>query len=62
MKIIIKRNEQSAEHTIDTKDCVYAYHIIEALRLALELDGYTKNLIDEVFGTHDDVKSCVDES
>jgi hypothetical protein len=50
MKIIIKRNDQSAEHTIDTKDCHYPYAIRNAIELALELDGYTKETIKEVFG------------
>jgi len=49
MKIVIKRNEQSAEHTIDLKDCHYPYSIRDTLELALELDGYTKETINEVF-------------
>ena len=36
--------------TIDTETCHYHYAIREAIELALELDGYTKETIDEVFG------------
>ena len=50
MKIIIKRDEQTAKHTIDTKNCHYPYAIRNAIELALELDGYTKETIREVFG------------
>ena len=50
MKIIIKRNDQTAKHTIDTKDCHYPYAIRNDIELALELDGYTKETIKEVFG------------
>ena len=56
MKIVIKQNEQVAEHTIDTKDCVYPYAIERAFRLAMELDGFTKQTIDEVFGESEDAK------
>ena len=56
MKIVIKQNEQVAEHTIDTKDCVYPYAIKRVFRLAMELDGFTKETIDEVFGESEDVK------
>lgn len=53
MKIIVKNNtneRQSPEVTIDTSTCHYPYAIREALQLALELDGYTKETINEVFG------------
>lgn len=56
MKIVIKQNEQVAEHTIDTKDCIYPYAIKRAFRLAMELDGFAKQTIDEVFGESEDVK------
>ena len=56
MKIVIKQNEQVAEHTIDTKDCVYPYAIKRAFILAMELDGFTKQTIDEVFGESEDAK------
>jgi hypothetical protein len=54
MKIIINRNSlserQSAIVTVDTKHCHYPYAIRESIELAMELDGYTKETIDEVFG------------
>jgi hypothetical protein len=49
MKIVIKQNNQVAEHTIDTKDCVHSYAIKKALILAMELDGFSKQTIAEVF-------------
>lgn len=53
MKIIIDRSNeerQSPITTIDTKTCHYPYAIREAIELALKLDGYTEDTIDEVFG------------
>ena len=52
MKIIIDNNDrtQSPITTIDLKNCHYPYVIRKALETALELDGYTKETIDEVFG------------
>ena len=54
MKIIIDRNSiserQTAVVTVDTKHCLYPYAIREAIELALELDGYPKETIDDVFG------------
>ncbi|MCK9319403.1 hypothetical protein [Methanoculleus sp.] len=62
MKIIIDRNSlserQSAVVTVDTKHCHYPYAIREAIELAMELDGYTKETIDEVFGRRM-AKTCV---
>ena len=49
MKIVIKRNNQLAQHTIDTKDCRYTYAIREAFRLAMELDGFSEEAIKQVF-------------
>jgi hypothetical protein len=53
MKIIINNNNadsrQSAIVEIDTKHCNYPYAIREAFKLALKLDGYTENTIDDVF-------------
>jgi len=52
MKIIVKNTNserQSPEVTIDTSTCHYPYAIREALQLALELDGYDKETINEVF-------------
>ena len=60
MKIIINRKDserQSPIVTIDTKSCHYPYAIREAIQLALELDGYTKETIDEVFNKMPDVIS-----
>lgn len=57
MKIIIKRNEQTAKHIIDTKNCHYPYAIRNAIELALELDGYTKETIKEVFGIMPDTSN-----
>jgi len=59
MKLIIERNQnerQSANVTIDTKGLIYPYAIREALELALELDGHTKQDIAEVFNQGMDAK------
>jgi len=58
MKIVINRNNQHPQHTIDTKDCRYTYAIIEAFRLAMELDGFSEEAINEVFLLEAD-KECV---
>lgn len=54
MKIKIDRNPasefQHPIHTIDLKHCHYPYAIRNALEKAMELDGYAKDVIDEVFG------------
>ena len=58
MKIIIERNQSETQTpivTIDTKTCHYPYAIRDAIELALELDGYTKETINEVFGIYPDV-------
>ena len=68
MKIIIDRNtpdsRQSPVIEIDTKNCHYVYAIREALELALQLDGHTKQTIGEVFNwqttDYDKTKGCVD--
>jgi hypothetical protein len=52
MKITITNHNdqrQAPEVTIDTKSLTYPYAIRNALGLALELDGYDKSTIDEVF-------------
>ena len=53
MKIIIDRNtpdsRQSAVVEIDMKYCHYPYAIRESIELALKLDGYSEETIDEVF-------------
>jgi hypothetical protein len=59
MIITINRNNeerQTAIVTIDTKSCNYPYAIREALQLALKLDGYSNNTIDEVFERNQDCK------
>jgi hypothetical protein len=53
MKIIIERSKyehQGANVTIDTEGLIYPYAIREALELALEIDGHSKQAIAEVFG------------
>ena len=50
---------QTAIVTIDTKSCNYPYAIRETLELALKLDGYSDNTIDEVFGRNQDCKKKV---
>ena len=52
MKLLIDKNSEnhSAKVTIDTTDCHYPYAIRDAIRLALKLDGYTEETIDEIFG------------
>jgi hypothetical protein len=42
--------------TIDTSTCLYPYAIIEALELALKLDGYNESIIKQVFNRQNDVK------
>ena len=49
MKIIIKRNDQSPEHTIDMKDVDHAYAIRDAFKSAMVIDGCTTELINDVF-------------
>jgi hypothetical protein len=59
MRITIdKTNEerQTPIVTIDTKSCKYPYAIRESIELALKLDGYSDNTIDEVFGRNQDCK------
>ena len=56
MKIVIKRNEQQPEVTFDLKDVHYPYAIRDAIQLALEIDGFTKETIAEVFNQMPDVK------
>ena len=63
MKIIVDRNtpdsRQFATVEIDTKHCYYPYAIRDAIQLALELDGYSKETINEVFNQMPDAK-CED--
>jgi len=60
MKIVIEPNKnerQTPEVIIDTRTCNYPYAIRDAIELALELDGYDKSTINEVFGIMPD-KEC----
>ena len=63
MRIIIdNRDFDSTQRplvTIDTHTCTYPYAIRNAIELALELDGYTKETINEVLGITQDV--CCEE-
>ena len=64
MKIIIEREQSESQTpivTIDTKTCFYPYAIRNAIELALELDGYDKETINEVFGLRP-VVECKAES
>ena len=45
MKIIVKRNEQQPEITIDLSTVQYPYAIRESLELALRLHGYSESTI-----------------
>ena len=58
MRIIIdNRDFDSTQRplvTIDTHTCTYPYAIRNAIKLALELDGYTKETINEVLGITQD--------
>ena len=60
MKIIIDKNKsigrESPVVTIDTKTCHYPYAIRDAIELAMELDGYSKETIREAFGIMPDVE------
>lgn len=61
MKIIIDNtdfdNNQRPLVTIDTHTCTYPNAIRDAIKLALELDGYTLETINEVLGITQDVCS-----
>lgn len=63
MKIIIDNtnfdNNQRPLVTIDTDACTYPYAIRDAIKLALELDGYSLETINEVLGITQDV--CCEE-
>ena len=49
MKIIIKTKERRPKVTIDLKDAYNPYVIRDSIRLALEIDGFTKETIAEIF-------------
>lgn len=59
MKILVQRNEQQPEVTIDLKGVRFAYAIRNAIQLALEIDGFTKETIDEVLGRYEDCNTEV---
>ena len=58
MKIIIDNtdfdNNQRPLVTIDTHTCTYPYAIRDAIKLSLELDGYSLETINEVLGVTQD--------
>lgn len=64
MKITVERNEDEMQLpcvTIDTAKCKYPHAIRNALSLALELDGYDTNTINEVFNQMPDAKCSTEE-
>ena len=64
MKIIIERNQSERQTpivTIDTKTCHYPYAVRNAIELALEIDGYSKETINEVFNRIPDAE-CKEEN
>jgi len=59
MIITIKRKDgemQSPTITIDTESCHYTYALVEALELALRLDGHDEKTIKQVFSSIEDFK------
>jgi len=59
MKIIIERDQRGSQTpivTINTETCHYPYAIKNAIELALEIDGYSKETINEVFGRMPDME------
>jgi len=58
MKIIVKRNEQQPEITIDLKDVIFSYAIRNSFILALEIEGFTQDSISEIFNTNFDKIEC----
>ena len=65
MKIIIERNQSDSQTpivTINTETCHYPYAIRNAIQLALEIDGYSKETINEVFGIMPDVEVVLKEN
>lgn len=58
MKITIdKHPDQDPIVIIDTTPCKSIYAIREALQLALDLDGYDKETIKNVFNLQEDIKT-----
>ena len=54
MKIIVQKNLESAKVEIDTKDCSYQWAFIDAISLAMEIEGHHKDFIDQVFNQERD--------
>lgn len=64
MKIIIDKGNQESQTpiiTIDTKNCYYPYAIRNSLEIALQMDGFDKETINEIFGIMPDTKLCSNE-
>jgi len=55
MKIIIERQGR-AEVVIDTKSCNHPWAFREAIQEALQIEGFDKDMINEIFGIMPDVK------
>lgn len=55
MIIKVIRERAGNEITIDTAKCQYPWALREAIELALSLDGYSQDMINEVFGIMPDV-------
>ena len=49
MKIIVQKNLENAKVEIDTKNCSYQWGFRDALILAMEIEGFHKSFIDQVF-------------
>ena len=62
MKIIVKRRDETAEVTIDTRDCTHVYAIKEAFRTAMEIDGFPKSTIDDVLSESETAKLKINEA
>jgi len=54
MKIIIESTQESQTPIviIDTKNCHYPYAIRDSIKLALEIEGHSKEIIEEVFNIY----------
>ena len=61
MIITIKRNEQLPKIEIDLQGVYYTYAIRNALITALELDGFDKEKIRQIFGLDPDQDQLVQE-
>lgn len=59
MKIVVKIDEQHPEITIDLNRVYYSYAIKDAIVLALQLNGYTKETIAEVFNLYNEYDKII---